>query len=72
LLTANVVPEQFIVQAIVGGPSPAVYRIPLDAANDGSLSLAAVGQPGQDVVVAVSALAPKTSEVGAFTLQISP
>lgn len=72
LLTANSVPERFIVQAIANGAAPAVYRMPLDTANHGSLSLSARIPAGQSVVVVVSALAPKTSEVGAFTLQIGP
>lgn len=70
LLTANRVPETFIVQAVANGASPAVYQMPLDAANRGSLSLDAIAQPGQSVVIVVSAMAPKTSEQGAFTLQL--
>jgi immune inhibitor A len=70
LLTANRAPDRYTVQVIATGSNPAVYRVPLDAANRGSLSLDAIAQPGQDVVVAVSAAAPKTSEQGAFTLQI--
>lgn len=70
LLTANRVPEQYIVQVIANGTHPAVYQMPLDAANRGSLSLDAIAQTGRSVVVVVSAVAPKTSEQGAFTLQL--
>jgi len=72
LLTDNRVPVRFIVQVIANGVNPAVYRMPLDAANIGSLSLTAIAQPGQSVVVVVSAIAAKTSEPGGFTLQIGP
>jgi hypothetical protein len=70
LLTANSTPDRYIVQVIANGTNPAVYQVPLDAANRGSLSLDGVAQPGQSVVVVVSAVAPKTSEQGAFTLQL--
>ncbi len=72
LLTDNRVPVRFIVQVIANGVNPAVYGMPLDAANGGSLSLTAIAQPGQSVVVVVSALAPKSSEQGGFTVQIGP
>jgi immune inhibitor A len=72
LLTDNTVPEQFIVQVIANGTPPVVYRMLLDADNRGSLSLAPLALSGQSVVVVVSAIAPKTSEVGAFTLQLGP
>jgi immune inhibitor A len=70
LLTDNTVPEQFIVQVIANGATPAVYRMDLDVDNRGSLPLAPLAQAGQSVVVVVSAIAPKTSEAGAYTLQI--
>jgi immune inhibitor A len=70
LLTDNRVPVQFLVQVIANGAPPVVFRLPLDADNRGSVALASLAQPGQSVVVAVSAMAPKTSEAGAYTLQI--
>lgn len=72
LLTDDQVPERYIVQIIVTGATPAVYRMPLDADNRGGLSLASLAQAGQGVVVVVSAVAPKTSEAGTFTLQLGP
>jgi immune inhibitor A len=70
LLTDNTVPVRFIVQVIANGSPPAVYRMPLDADNRGSLALAPLARAGQSVDVVVSAIAPKTSEAGAYTLQI--
>jgi immune inhibitor A len=72
LLTDNQVPERYIVQVIVYGATPTVFRMTLDAGNRGSLSLDSLAQSGERVVVVVSALAPKTSDAGAFTLQLGP
>jgi hypothetical protein len=71
--TDNVLRQRFIVQIIEQGnppgSPPAVTRMPLDAANRGSLT---IGRPGQKTraILVVSAQAPVTTEIASYNYSI--
>jgi len=72
LLVDNVVSERFVVRVILFGAHPRVLEVPLDATNSGSIRLTGFGSTVNRAVVVVGAMAPKTSEPGAYTLQLDP
>ncbi len=63
----NILPQRYAVQAIVEGAQPSVERMPLDAANDGHLTIAGLGQDVKRVVLVVSGLTPFTTEAAPYS-----
>jgi immune inhibitor A len=63
----NVLPQRYVVQAVVEGDQPSVERMPLDAANDGQLTITGLGQNVKRVVLVVSGLTPFTTEVANYS-----
>jgi immune inhibitor A len=63
----NMLPQRYTVQAIVERDQPSVERMPLDAANDGQLTITGLGQDVKRVVLVVSGLTPFTTEVANYS-----
>jgi len=69
VFTDNVVRQEFQVQLITLGDEPLVRQISLDAANSGEITILPPGQ-GEQLIVAVGALAEKTREPVSYTLRV--
>jgi hypothetical protein len=63
----NVLPQRYVVQAIVEGDQPSVQRMTLDAADHGQLIIPGLGQSVKRVVLVVSGLTPFTTEVANYS-----
>jgi immune inhibitor A len=66
----NVLPQGWIVQAIVPGEPPRVERLAVSADGRGAWRLPPVGEGGEDLILAISALAPTTTERAAYALRL--
>ena len=71
ILTNNLVHQQFQVQLIIKGAEPHTQQIPLQSDNSAEITLEAPGR-GQQLIVAVGALAEKTREPAIYTLAVNP
>ena len=65
------VPQEFLIQLIIGGRETSVERMALDAQNRGSITVPRLGQNAEYAVLVVSALAPATTERTAYTYEIT-
>ena len=66
----NSVAQEYLVQVVEMGQEPRVTRVHLDASNGGELRLElSTGRSG--VVIVVAALAPKTLQPAAYTLEVA-
>jgi immune inhibitor A len=63
----NVLPQRYAVQVIVERDQPSVERMPLDATNDGQLTITGLGQSVKRVVLVVSGLTPFTTEAANYS-----
>ncbi|MCL4544964.1 MAG: immune inhibitor A [Chloroflexi bacterium] len=68
----NNVKVKFLVQLIAEGARTTVTPLHLDASNRGDLNLASLPPGTQQVIVAVSALADKTTQPAAFRIALKP
>jgi hypothetical protein len=64
----NVLPQTFVVQIIHRGQVTTVERLPLDAANSGSITLDVAD--GEKVTLVVSGVMPHTTEVASYEVVI--
>lgn len=71
LRVGDQVPQDFLVQLIVGGPETRVRRMVLDKENRGSFSVPRLGEDAEYAVLVVSALAPATTERTAYSYEIT-
>ena len=71
VFTNNTVRQDFQVQLITLGDNPKVFRLQLDAANDGELTVNPP-QDGERLIVAVGSLAEKTRQPASYTLRTGP
>jgi hypothetical protein len=71
LRLGDLVPQEFLVQLIIGGRETRVQRMSLDAQNRGSFTVPRLGQDAEYAVLVVSALAPATTERTAYTYKIT-
>jgi hypothetical protein len=65
------VPQAFLVQLITLGPETRVRRMVLDGQMRGRMTLLRLGQEIDEAVLIVSAVAPATTEVTAYSYQIT-
>jgi hypothetical protein len=65
------VPQEFLIQLIIGGRETSVQRMALDAQNRGSITVPRLGQDAEYAVLVISALAPATTERTAYTYEIT-
>lgn len=68
----STMPERWFVAVIEQGATTAVKEMRVDASGTGTLDLAGIGgrSPLRDVIVVVSPMAPKTTELASYTLTI--
>jgi immune inhibitor A len=65
------IPQTFVVQLITSGDEVRVERMPLDASMHGTLAVHGLGREIDRAVLVVSALAPATTEMAAYSYRIS-
>jgi hypothetical protein len=72
--TDNVLPQQYLVQVMTWGADevPAVARLELDASQRGTFRIEGFGQQVRRAVLAVSALAPATTEPAPYWYALTP
>ena len=68
--TDNILPQRFLVQLIVLGPEVRVQRMELDEAQTGRLVVESLGEGVDGAVLAVSGLAPVTTELANYEYAI--
>ena len=66
---ANVLPQRWLVQLVLFGPETTVQRLELDESQAGEWTIALDGRT-ERAVIAVSGLAPVTTENGSYTYEI--
>jgi len=66
---ANVLPQRWLVQLVLFGPETTVQRLELDESQAGEWTIALDGRT-ERAVIAVSGLAPVTTEIGSYTYEI--
>jgi hypothetical protein len=66
LLSSNVVPQDWIVQAIAFGAETEVLEMELDESEQGRLVIEDFGTMVDRVVLVISALAPSTTETASY------
>jgi hypothetical protein len=62
----NLLPQRYVVQAIVLGAEPRVERMALDESNRGQLSLTGLDTRSDEVVLVVSGITPFTTEPAGY------
>ena len=70
--TDNVLPQKYIVQVIESGGAPRIVRVPLDARNRGSYTIAGFGKSVSKATLVVTAHAPTTTEPTEFQFGVVP
>jgi hypothetical protein len=65
----NVLPQRYLVQAILVGDTPQVQRMLLDGANHGQLTIYGLGSEVDHVVLAVSGITPFTTQPTEYRLR---
>lgn len=71
VFTDNVVRQDFQVQLITEGKEPLVRQVPLDATNEGELTITPPAN-GERLIVAVGSLAEKTRQPTSYALSVGP
>jgi len=72
LRVAAQIPQRFVVQAISLGATTRVETMALDDTNQGQITLSGLGTEVDRAVLAISALAPYTTEPATYTYSTSP
>jgi len=67
----NILPQGWIVQAIVPGDEPHVQRLEVGPNGRGEWLLPAVEEGSEDLILAISALAPTTTERAEYAVTVS-
>jgi immune inhibitor A len=68
----DVLPQRWLVQVIDLGQQTEVHSLPVGPDGRGTLTIGGLGTRLDKAVVVVSALAPKTTEVGRYELDVQP
>jgi hypothetical protein len=68
----NILPQRFLAQVLTIGDTVNLERIPLDAANHGTLAVKGLGTTVNRAVLIVSGLAPLTTQPASYEYKLSP
>ena len=70
--TNNVIPQKFVVRAIVFGPKVQVLNVPISATGRGEILAPGLGDSFEEIVLVVAGVSPATTIPASYSVTVAP